>query len=57
MFVKNGRDPEIIPPTSLALLEHTSQAAYYAVYVQNNTLVSSPHLPQLKEWSWLQAIF
>ena len=54
MYVKNGRDPEIIPPTSVALLEHTCQPVYYAVYVWNNALVSSPHLPQLKKWSWLQ---
>ena len=41
MFVKDGIDPEISPKTSVALLEHKSQAAYIAIYVRNNALVSS----------------
>ena len=41
MFVKDGIDPEISPTNSVALLEHKSQAAYLAIYLRDNALVSS----------------
>ena len=54
MFVKDGRDLETIPPISAALLQHTVRAAYIAVHVWNNALVSSPDLPQPNEWGWIR---
>ena len=46
LFVKEGRDIGIIPPTQASLMEHVKKAAYVAGYVRGQTLERYPIILQ-----------
>ena len=52
LFVKEGRDIEMIPPTQAALIEHAKRAAYVAGYVWGQALERYPVIPPAEEWGW-----
>ena len=52
MFVKKGRQFDTIPPTRVALLEHSKRAVLQAGYIWGQALIPNPTLPSPQDWGW-----
>ena len=52
LFVKKGRAMEALPPTFVALLQHSCRAAYQAGHIWAQSLVQQQQLPSPDDWGW-----
>ena len=53
LFAQKGRAYDAIPPTRVALLQHTNRAPYQAGHCCWQVLTLSPDLPSPGNWEWI----
>ena len=54
LFMRKGRDIDLIPPTADALCQHAKRAVFQVGHCWGKSLEVSLELPFLSEWGWVR---